>query len=222
MAPDMPRGSASGAFALVALLVSTTPLGASSPGAQHAERGSTPTPADGGVGDARWHAQLLVGMEGSTEAGGPLSGGGTLRLAVGERLRGVAGAGFLATSTVEAGVYSARLERYPFLLGLTWETRHTQFAWSVEAGARGAILVVESPGIPDARTSVRWSMAGALALGLRLYTGGPVNPIALLQLTVEPLPYQLEVQGSGVVGTLPATWLGLWLGGTFDLTAPFK
>jgi hypothetical protein len=147
-----------------------------------------------------------------------VTGGGSLRLAVGGRyVAAVAGVSGLAPASARPASVEVTVARVPFDVGLRLVAPLGRVDLGGDLGLGLAILRIEAKNLVAAEASTRLDVGARAALWLRVWLTSRVALQLAGQLAVSFAPYDLVVQPADRIATTP--WL--WAGGALGIVARF-
>jgi len=162
-------------------------------------------------------APLFALATGTTSGNTPLGLGGQARASLsGERLGLALGAETVSFFRLDVGKYGASIVRAAFDVSARMGWQLERLALAAEIGPYLALLRVRGTGLYENSTSTHVD-AGARAALLARLRGPRVAPYFGLQAELGARRIDLTVDPSGSIGQMPRLWLGLVLGGAFDL-----
>jgi hypothetical protein len=157
---------------------------------------------------------LAVGAQGGNA---PLGFGGQGRATVSGELLGLSvGAEGAVFSDLSLGRYGASIVRAAIDLSgrLSWGPDRLGLA--TDFGPYLAFLRVQGAGLLESTSSTHVDVGARFALVTRPF-GRRIGPFLALEAELGARPFDLTVDPSGFIGTVPRLWLGIALGGALDL-----
>ena len=163
---------------------------------------------------------VVDGAPGLDTAAAEVTGGASLRLAVGGRyVAGTFGFTGLAPATATSAGVAVDVVRIPFDAGVRLAAPLGRVEPAVDLGLALTILQLSAPALPDTATNTRLDVGARLAPSVRVALTARLALVFAAQMIVSFAPYDLVVNPSQPtkIGTTPR----LWLGGGLGLAARF-
>jgi hypothetical protein len=157
---------------------------------------------------------LVDGAPTLGSAAAELSGGASLRLAIGGRhVAATVGLAGLAPATATSANIAVDVVRIPFDAGVRLALPVGRVDPALDVGVAFAVLQLSAPSLTAATTSTRLDVGARLAPSLRVALTPRWALVATLQMVVSFAPYDLAVDTTTMkIGTTPRLWLGGGLG----------
>ena len=106
--------------------------------------------------------------------------------------------------------------RAPFDVGVAMVNAWSRFALLTQAGLAGALVRISGSNTAGPQSGTRFDLGARTAVSLRLGSSSSrLAPIVGLHALLFPRPYEATATPQGVIGKLPAVWLGLTAGLSF-------
>jgi hypothetical protein len=215
------RARVAAAFISLALVPDPTPVEAKAPEpAPEPIKPVEPTP-----NPTRWGRIDWRGTYTDAPASGLLAPGLALGVAAGiGRFGGQAVCGWVAESSLSVANESGTvmIERFPCALGPLVRLSPPLSALEVNAAASAVFgaLRATGTGFASSYNSLRLEVGARVAVDATLHIGrrpGDLAPVIGLELTYDPMTYDLAVVPRGIVGQTPSLWIGISAGFSWSI-----
>jgi hypothetical protein len=209
------------AAAFISLALVPDPMPASTPAPESAPiKPVEPSPMA-----TRWGRIDWRGTYTDAPASGLIAPGLALGVAAGVgRFGGQAVCGWVAESSLSVANESGTImiERFPCALGPVVRLSSPLSALEVNAAASAVLgaLRATGTGFASSYNSLRLEVGARVAVDATLHIGrrpGDLAPVLGIELTYDPMTYDLAVVPRGVVGQTPSLWIGISAGFSWSI-----